>query len=105
MRVLYLCFTAALLLNLGFVLDGSVTLARYTSGIVDIGYQGYFIGKNYLGQCAAVALILALSELRFSGWRRACGFAVSIIAVWLVVLSESKRHLGSLLFAPCWRGS
>jgi hypothetical protein len=65
MRSLFLCFALSIILNLLYVLSGSVTIAQYGATAVDIGYQGYFLGKNYLGECAAVALLLALSEVRY----------------------------------------
>ena len=76
MRGVFLCFAFSLVLNLLFVLGGSVTIAQYGSTAVDIGYQGYFLGKNYLGECAVVAFLLALHEMRHRGWRRALGIIV-----------------------------
>src|SRR4051794_12569750 len=55
-RSLYLCFAFALVVNLFFVFNGSVTIVTYGAALVNIGYEGYFSGKNYLGECAAVAL-------------------------------------------------
>jgi hypothetical protein len=49
MRGLFLCFAFASILNVFFVLGGSATIATYGSRVVNIGYQGYFLGKNYLG--------------------------------------------------------
>ena len=63
LRGLFLCFACSVVLNLLFVLGGSVTIAQYGAIAVDIGYQGYFLGKNYLGECAAVALLLAFHEV------------------------------------------
>ena len=63
MRALFLCFAFALILNFYFVLHGSSTIVMYGSKLVDIGYQGYFEGKNYLGECAAVAFLLSLHEI------------------------------------------
>ena len=71
MRGLFLCFAFALILNSFFVLGGSVTITKYGSKLVNIGYEGYFVGKNYLGQCAAVAFLLSLHEIVYRGWRRA----------------------------------
>jgi exopolysaccharide production protein ExoQ len=99
-RGLFLCFAFSLILNLLFVLGGSVTIAQYGSRAVDIGYQGYFLGKNYLGECAAPALLLALDEMRHRGWRRAFAAAVAALAVFLVYLSDSKTALGLALMVP-----
>ena len=84
MRSLFLCFACSLVLNLLFVLGGSVTIAQYGSKAVDIGYQGYFVGKNYLGECAAPALLLALDETRHRGRRRATGAIFAVLAIFLV---------------------
>jgi exopolysaccharide production protein ExoQ len=100
MRGLFVCFAFALILNFLFVLGGSVTIAHYGSRAVDIGYQGYFMGKNYLGECAAVAFLLAFHETRHRGWRRAVGIIVVALAIFLVYLSDSKTALGLAFIAP-----
>lgn len=100
LRGLFLCFAFALILNTLFVLEGSVTIASYGSKFVDIGYQGYFLGKNYLGECAVVALLLSLHEMLYRGWRRALGIIAVVIAILLVFLSESKTALGLALICP-----
>jgi exopolysaccharide production protein ExoQ len=101
---LFVCFAFSLVLNLMFVFGGSVTIAQYGSQAVDIGYQGYFLGKNYLGECAAVALLLAFRETLCPGLRRAMGIIVIIFAVVLVFLSDSKTALGLALIAPLLAG-
>ncbi len=101
MRGVFLCFGFASLLNLPFVLGGSVTIASYGSKFVDIGYQGYFQGKNYLGECAAIAFLLSIYEIRSSGWgRRALGIIVFVTAMLLVFLSDSKTALGLAFMSP-----
>jgi len=100
MRGLFLCFAFALTLNLVFVLNGSVTIADYGKRAVDIGYEGYFLGKNYLGECAAVALLLALNEVCHRGWRRVFGIVIVAIAVLLTLLSDSKTALGLAIICP-----
>jgi exopolysaccharide production protein ExoQ len=100
MRGVFLCFALSLILNLLFVIGGSATIAQYGSRAVDIGYQGYFLGKNYLGECAAPALLLALDETRHGGWRRAVGSIVAALAILLVYLSDSKTALGLALMVP-----
>jgi O-antigen ligase len=105
LRGLFLCFAFALILNVFFVLEDSVTIVSYGSrGLVDIGYQGYFLGKNYLGECAVVALLLSLDEIRYRGWRRALGIVVLAIAIVLVFLSDSKTALGLALICPFLAG-
>jgi exopolysaccharide production protein ExoQ len=101
MRAVFLCFAFALFLNLFFVYQGSATIVSYGSeGLVNIGYQGYFQGKNYLGECAAVAFLLSLYEVFQRGWRRAFGAIVLVIAVLLVFLSDSKTAFGLALVCP-----
>ena len=105
MRGLFLCFALALILNLLFVLAGYVTIVSYGSrGLVDIGYQGYFGGKNYLGECAAVALLLSLHEIFYRGRRRVLGIIVAVIAIVLLFLSDSKTALGLAIICPVLAG-
>lgn len=101
MRGVFLCFAFALILNLFFVLSGSVTMAQHGAKLMDIGYQGYFQGKNYLGECATIAMLLSMYEIRCPGWgRRAVGVIVFILAIVLIYLSDSKAALGLALIAP-----
>jgi len=93
-----------LVLNLFFVVEGSVTITSYGAKLVNIGYQGYFIGKNYLGECAAVALLLSLHEVSYRGWRRVIGTIFVGIAILLVFLSDSKTALGLALICPFLAG-
>ena len=101
LRGVYLCFLFALLLNMLFVWQGSATMASNGQGLVNIGYQGYFLQKNALGECAAAAYLLALRELFQRGWgRRALAAMVVVIAVLLVFLSQSKTSFGLALVCP-----
>jgi O-antigen ligase len=104
MRGLFLCFAFALILNIFFVLGGSVTVVRYGSMLVNIGYQGYFQGKNYLGECAAVALLLSFHEMLCPGRRRASGIIVGVIAILLLYLSDCKTALGLSVICPFLAG-
>jgi len=104
MRGLFLCFAFSLILNAFFVLGGSVTIVTYVSGVVNIGYQGYFEGKNYLGECASVAFLLSLREILQRGWRRVLGIIVVAIALLLVYLSDSKTALGLAFISPILAG-
>jgi len=103
-RGLFLCFAFALILNIPFVLGGYVTIVPYASShgsaLVNIGYQGYFIGKNYLGECAALALLLSFHEMLYRGWRRAFGFIIAVVAIILLFLSSCKTALGLALISP-----
>jgi exopolysaccharide production protein ExoQ len=100
LRGLFLCFTFASALNVFFVLGGSREMALYGAKLVAIGYPGYFLGKNYLGECATFTLLLAVHETLYRGWRRVLGIVVAGIAVSLVFLSDSKTALGLALICP-----
>ena len=103
-RGLFLCFAFSSILNVLFVLGGSVTIVSYSSRLVEIGYQGYFLGKNYLGECATVAFLLSLHEILYRSWRRALGIIVGVIAILLVFFSDSKTSLGLALICPFLAG-
>jgi O-antigen ligase len=96
MRGLFLCFAAASILNLFFVLGRPPIDVKFATW----GYPGYFAGKNYLGYCAAVALLLSLREILYPGRRRWLGVAIAIIATALLFLSNSKTSLGLVLLVP-----
>jgi exopolysaccharide production protein ExoQ len=100
MRGMYLCFAFALIINLFFVFNGSATIVAYGATLVNIGYEGYFGGKNYLGECAAVALVLSLHEATHRGWRRAFSIVVAVISVTLIFLSDSKTAFGLVIVCP-----
>jgi exopolysaccharide production protein ExoQ len=101
MRAMFLCVALALILNLYFVYQGSAMVVMYTQGLVNIGDEGYYNGKNYLGECAAPAILLSLNEIFERGWgRRAFGALMAVIAVLLVYLSDSKTALGLALLSP-----
>jgi O-antigen ligase len=100
MQGMFLCFSLALVINLFFVAGGSVSLAQYSTKLVDIGYEGYFTGKNYLGQCAVVGLLLSLYAARRTGWRRAVAGFIAVLSVALIFLSNSKTALGLALVCP-----
>jgi O-antigen ligase len=104
MRGLFLCFAFSLILNAFFAFGGSVTVVKHGAKLVNIGYQGYFNGKNYLGECAAVAFLLSLHEMLYRGWRRASGVIVISIAILLVYLSNSKTAFGLAFVCPFLAG-
>jgi exopolysaccharide production protein ExoQ len=98
---LFLTFAFASVLNLYFVLDGSQVTATYGAATVEIGYAGYFTGKNLLGEFSVVTLLLSLHEaLQPRLWRRACGIVFSATAVALVIWSNSKTAFGLVILAP-----
>jgi exopolysaccharide production protein ExoQ len=105
MRGLFLVFAFASILNGFFLLGGSQVVVDYGSrGMVDIGFPGYFLGKNYLGECASLAILLSVHEMLYPGLRRALGAIVVTIATVLCFLSDSKTALGLLFVAPFLAG-
>jgi len=104
MRALFLCFAFASILNAFIVLGGDPQFAQYGSRLVKIGYPGYFLGKNYLGECATIALLLSLHEMLYPGLRRALGIIVIAIAIFLVLASDSKTALGLAIASPFLAG-
>jgi len=104
LRGMFLCFALAAVVNVVLIPGGYATLAQYGSTMVDIGYQGYFSGKNLLGEFAAIAFLLSIHELLYPRYRRALGIFVAVIAVVLLLLSSSKTALGLALVAPFLAG-
>lgn len=100
MRGLFLCFALASIINIFFVFGGPPVLAQHATS----GYIGYFTGKNLLGQCAAITLLLAVHEMLHPGRRRALGIIVGVIAISLLILSNSKTSVGLVLFVPVLAG-
>jgi exopolysaccharide production protein ExoQ len=100
MRGVFLCFALALILNVYFVLNQTPIIIDH----VIIGYPGYFSFKGILGECAAIGLLFSLHEMLFPGWRRVLGFIVIVIAIYLLVASQSKGSLGLGLIAPVLAG-
>jgi exopolysaccharide production protein ExoQ len=103
-RGMFLCFVFAAVLNVLLIPGGYATIAQYGSTMVDIGYQGYFSGKNLLGEFSAIALLLSIHELLYPGHRRALGIIIGVIATVLLFLSSSKTALGLALVAPFLAG-
>ena len=105
MRGLFLCFAFASILNIFFVLGGGeIQVINLHMMLEKIGYPGYFPGKNYLGECAALAILLSLHEMLYPGLRRALGIIVVIIGIVLVYFSDSKTAIGLAFIAPFLAG-
>jgi exopolysaccharide production protein ExoQ len=104
MRGVFLCFAVASILNVFFVLNGSSIVVLYGAAKVAIGYPGYFSGKNYLGECAAITFLFSIHELLYPGLRRTFGIIIIVIAILLVVWSSSKTAFGLALIAPLLAG-
>jgi exopolysaccharide production protein ExoQ len=101
MRGLFLCFAIATILNVFFVLGRPPIDTKFATW----GYPGYFSGKNYLGECEAIAALLALHEMLYPGKRRVFGILIAITAVVLLLLSNSKTALGLLFLTPVLAGA
>jgi exopolysaccharide production protein ExoQ len=98
-RGLFLCFALGAFINLFFIFNDARSAIKILGG-----YPGYFLGKNYLGEFAAAALLLALYETLHDGWRRAFGIVVVIVAITLLLLSDSKTAFGLALICPVLAG-
>src|SRR5262249_22056641 len=72
--------------------------------VVPPGYPGYFASKNYLGEFAAVTLLLSLHEILYPGLRRALGIIIVLAAISLVLLSQSKTAFALALLCPLLAG-
>lgn len=101
MRGLFLCFALACVLNLAFVFTRPPIDFKFATW----GYPGYFSGKNYLGEFAVVALLLSIHEAFHPGRRRVLGIVVAIIAIALLILSNSKTSMGLAVLAPGLAGA
>ena len=99
-RALFLCFAFASTLNVFFVFGGAPEFAQYGDKLVNIGYPGYFLGKNYLGECATLTFLMALHEMSYKGTRRILATFVVFIAIFLVFASGSKTAFGLGIICP-----
>lgn len=105
MRALFLCFAFASILNVFFVLGQDPEIVLYgAQGRIAIGYSGYFGGKNYLGECATLALLLSLHEVTYPSIRRTFSIIVIAIAIFLIVKADSKTALGLAIVTPFLAG-
>jgi exopolysaccharide production protein ExoQ len=100
MRGLFFCFAIAAVLNTFFVLGRPPIDLKHAT----FGYPGYFSGKNYLGECAAIAILLSIHEILHPGLRRKFGIVILAIAASLIVLSNSKTSIGLVLLVPLLAG-
>ena len=103
-RGMFLCFALAAAANVILIPGGYTQIAQYGSALVDIGYEGYFSGKNLLGEFAAIALLLSIHELLYPGLRRVLGSVVAAMVIVLLLLSSSKTALGLVILAPLLAG-
>lgn len=96
MRGLFVCFAIATILNVFFVLGRPPIDTKFATW----GYPGYFSGKNYLGECEAIAVLLAIHEAIHPGRRRIFGILIAVTAFVLLLASNSKTALGLLFLTP-----
>ena len=100
LRGLFLwCFAPAAILNVAFVLENSPSIVAALKG-----HPGYFMGKNYLGEFAAIPFLLALHEMLYSGRRRVFGIVILLVSVWLLFWANSKTAFGLALLVPLVAG-
>jgi O-antigen ligase len=95
MRGVFVCFALGAILNVFFLLGDSSPEANKL-GV----YSGYFLGKNYLGEFSAVALLLSLHETLYPGLRRVVGIVIVIIAALLLFFANSKTAIGLAFITP-----
>jgi O-antigen ligase len=98
MHGVFLCFALASIINVFIILGGQTPIITYNGE--NIGYPGYFSFKGVLGECAAIAFLLSLHEMRYPGFRRTLAIIVVVIATWLMFVSKSKGSLGMAIIAP-----
>ena len=96
LRGLFYCFAVAAILNMLFIMGRPPIDVKFATW----GYPGYFSGKNYLGQCGAVAFLLAFHEMLYPGRRRAFGILIALMAIALLFLSNSKTALALAVLVP-----
>jgi O-antigen ligase len=100
----FLCFGLAAAVNILLIPGGYVSFAQYGSALVEIGYRGYFTGKNLLGEFAAVTCLLSFYQSLLGGKRRFLGIIVGILACTLLFLSNSKTALALTPLSPVLAG-
>src|SRR5262249_28330972 len=90
LRWTFLCFALSVILNLCFVLVQPPEIVQNGAHIEAIGYPGYFLGKNYLGECAAVTLIFAMYEIFHKSDWRIFSIIILVVSVYLLFAAGSK---------------
>jgi O-antigen ligase len=104
MRGVFLCFAFGSVVNVLLIPGGYTSVAQDGAKMIEIGYRGYFTGKNLLGEFAAIACLLSAHELLYGGRRRLFGIVVAVLAGVLLVLSSSKTALALVLLSPVLAG-
>jgi O-antigen ligase len=96
-RGVFFCFVFGSILNAVLILGSYSVEAMAGSG--DAGYPGYFTDKNTLGQFAAMAILLSSYEIYRPSWRRALGIIIVVTGTYLIIASQSKAALASVVLA------
>jgi O-antigen ligase len=99
MRGLFLVFAVAAIANFFFTFGNSTSIVTVLNG-----YPGYFLGKNSLGEFAAITFLLALHEVLYPGIRRELGIIIVIVATLLLFWSNSKTAYGLAILVPILAG-
>lgn len=94
-RGLFIVFAITLFIALLYVLNQEPLILEGNR----ICYYGQFTFKGELGETAAFAFVLSAYEILHKGWRRIFGIAVAALAIYLLILSDSKGSLGAALIA------
>jgi O-antigen ligase len=97
---LFLWLAVACVLNFSLILTQAPQISR--SG--EEFYTGYFTDKNSLGQFGAIVFVACLYSLLHSGFRRALGIVIIVLAFLILVWSKSKTALGMALLSPMLAG-
>jgi exopolysaccharide production protein ExoQ len=93
MRGMFLCFAVGAILNI------------FIGHQDPDGYSGFLRGKNELGEFSGIAVLLALHETLYPGFRRVFGIAIMVAATLLLVWSESKTSFALALACPVLAGA
>ncbi len=93
------CYTVSIFLNMLFVLNQDPMRVGSIDEAGALAYPGYFGFKGYLGECASIAIIMAVCELFLAGRRRILSVIVIMISTWLLFASKSKGSLAITISA------
>jgi exopolysaccharide production protein ExoQ len=92
-RIFYrlnVCCALGVAINIWFI---------FTTKPSPIGHTGFFFHKQQLGIFCSIAILLALHEFFFRGWRRILAVLVAGGAIWLLLESRSKGAFAFLFLS------
>lgn len=101
---IFVCYTLSILLNMVFVLNQNPMLVGSIEASGSLAYPGYFAFKGYLGECASIAIMMAVCELLL-GRRRILSLIVIPISIWLLIESKSKGSFAITILAVAMSSS